>query len=280
MLGYLAENGVCLVYEFREGNIAAQTGAVPFLERCRAVCRRIARLRSDSAIYRSDVIRWCQERGVEFTITADQTAGMKEVIMIVRDWRRLWGPKGEETDREVGTAVHLVSKTKEAVRLVVQRWRGPQIQLFEPNGYCYHIIATNRDDLAPEEVVWFHNRWGQVENLIKELKIGFGMEQMSSGDFAANSLRRGRTPSPAWPAVDSSLGRVGGEVFHDPRVSPSCRRVSSNLKTARLLYKAELMTPHQGDPCAQTPERQTLRKRNDQGYLFNAIWPSWEHEQA
>lgn len=188
MLGYLAENGVCLVHEFREGNIAAQTGAVPFLERCQAVCRKIARLRSDSAFYRSDVIRWCQERGLEFTITADQPPGMKEVIKTVRDWRRLWGPEGEETDREVGTAIHLVSKTKEAVRLVVQRWRDPQLQLFEPNGYCYHIIATNRDALAPEEVVWFHNRRGQVENLIKELKIGFGMEQMSSGDFAANSL--------------------------------------------------------------------------------------------
>jgi len=188
MLGYLAENGVCLTHEFRQGNIAPQAGAVPFLERCQSVCRKIARLRSDSAFYRSDVIRWCQEKGVGFTITADQTAGMKEVIKTVRDWRRLWGSEGEETDREVGTAVHLVSKTKEAVRLVVQRWRDPQLRLFEPNGYCYHVIATNRDDLTAEEVVWFHNRRGQVENLIKELKIGFGMEQMSSGDFAANSL--------------------------------------------------------------------------------------------
>jgi hypothetical protein len=113
---------------------------------------------------------------------------MKDVIRTVRDWKRLWGPEGEETDREVSTAVHLVSKTKEAVRLVVQRWRDPQLQLFEPSGYCYHMIATTRDELAPEEVVWFHNRRDQVENLIKELKIGFGMEQMSSGDFAANSL--------------------------------------------------------------------------------------------
>ncbi len=50
------------------------------------------------------------------------------------------------------------------------------------------MIATNRDDLSPEGVVWFHNQRGQVENLIKELKIGFGMEQMTSGDFAANAL--------------------------------------------------------------------------------------------
>jgi hypothetical protein len=188
MLGYLDENGICLAHEFREGNINAQTGALAFLEQCYGLCPKIRRLRSDSAFYKSDVIRWCQARTVGFTITADQSPGMKEVIRTVWDWKRLWGPEGEETDREVGTAVHLVSKTKEAVRLVIQRWRDPQLQLFEPNGYCYHVIATNRDALSPEEVVWFHNRRGQVENLIKELKIGFGMEQMSSGDFAANSL--------------------------------------------------------------------------------------------
>ena len=188
MLGYLAENGVCLAHEFREGNINAQTGALAFLEHCYGLCPKIRRLRSDSAFYKSDVIRWCQAKDIAFTITADQTPGMKEVIRTVGDWKRLWGPEGEETDREVGTAVHLVSKTQEAVRLVIQRWRDPQLQLFEPAGYCYHVIATNRDDLTPEQVVWFHNRRGQAENLIKELKIGLGMEQMSSGDFGANSL--------------------------------------------------------------------------------------------
>jgi len=188
MLGYLDENGLCLSHEFREGNVSAQSGALAFLEHCFELCPKIRRLRSDSAFYRSDVIRWSQAREIGFTITADQTPAMKEVIQTVRDWRRFWGPKGEETDREIGTAVHLVSRTEEPVRLVIQRWRDPQLQLFEPAGYCYHVIATNRDDLAPEEVAWFHNRRGQAENLIKELKIGFGMEQMSSGDFAANSL--------------------------------------------------------------------------------------------
>lgn len=78
---------------------------------------------------------------------------MKEVIRAVRDRKRLWGPEGAETHREDGTAVHLISKTKEAVRLIVQRWRDPQLQLFEPNGYCYHVVTTNRDELNPEEVV-------------------------------------------------------------------------------------------------------------------------------
>lgn len=63
-----------------------------------------------------------------------------------------------------------------------------QLPLFEPNGYRYYVIATNRDDLSPEEVVWFHNQRGQAENFIKELKVGFGIEQMTSGDFRANGL--------------------------------------------------------------------------------------------
>lgn len=188
ILGFLDENGLCLSHEFREGNVSAQSGALAFLEHCLKLCPKIRRLRSDSAFYRSDVIRWSQTTEIGFTITADQPPAMKEVIQTVRDWRRFWGPKGEETDREIGTAVHLVSRTEEPVRLVIQRWRDPQLQLFEPAGYCYHVIATNRDELAPDEVVWFHNRRGQAENLIKELKIGFGMEQMSSGDFNANSL--------------------------------------------------------------------------------------------
>ena len=97
-------------------------------------------------------------------------------------------PEGEETDREVGTAVHLVANAHEPVRLVIQRWRDPQLQLFEPSGYCYTVVATNRDELSAEEVVWFHNQRGRAENLIKELKSGLGMEQMTSGDFRANAL--------------------------------------------------------------------------------------------
>ncbi len=50
------------------------------------------------------------------------------------------------------------------------------------------MIATNMDEMESEEVVWWHNQRGQVENLIKELKIGFGMEQMSNGDFLANAF--------------------------------------------------------------------------------------------
>jgi hypothetical protein len=188
ILSFLAEEGVCVTHEFREGNVAAQSGALAFLRRCLNLCPRIKYFRSDSAFYQAAVIDECEERGIGYTITADQDAGVKEVIKTVRDWKPLFTKEREATDREVGTAIYLLRKAKEPVRLVVQRWRDPQLALFEPNGYCYYVIASNRDELGAEEVVWFHNQRGQVENFIKELKIGFGMEQMTSGDFGANAL--------------------------------------------------------------------------------------------
>lgn len=188
IMGFLAENGVCVSHEFREGNVAAHTKALKFLKRCVRRCPQIRRFRSDSAFYQADIINWCEARGLHYTITADQDRAVKGVIQTVRDWAVLCDAEGEATDREVGTAIHTLTKTREPIRLVIQRWREAQLSLFEPNGYRYQVIATNRDDLSPADVVGFHNQRGQVENQIKELKIGFGMEQMTSGVFSANAL--------------------------------------------------------------------------------------------
>lgn len=187
-LGYLAEDGICLRHEFRAGNVPAQSGALRFLRRCRHLCPKIKRLRSDSAFYQAKVVDWCEEKAIGFTITADQDVSIKEVIRTVRDWEPLRAEDGKPTDREVGTAVHLMGEAKLPFRLVIQRWREAQLSLFEPQGYRHYVVATNRDELSASEVVWFHNKRGQVENSIKELKLGFGMEQMTSGNFRANAL--------------------------------------------------------------------------------------------
>jgi hypothetical protein len=187
-LGFLAETGMCLTAEFRHGNVPAQNGPLRFLNRSLRLCPKIKRLRSDSAFYQAKVLNWCEEKGIGFTITADQDAGVKGVIKTVRDWTPLRDKDGRLTDREVGTAIHVMTHGRAPFRLIVQRWRDPQFRLFEPNGYGYYCIATNRDELSAPEVVWFHNERGQAENQIKELKLGFGMEQMTSGQFKANAL--------------------------------------------------------------------------------------------
>ena len=191
ILGFIAENSLVLAYEFREGNVPALARAVEFLEVCETACpegKRISAIRSDSAFYQAEVLNWCEENSKKYTITADKDRGVKGAIETITDWKRLLSPEGQETDREVGTAIHIMNKTERAFRLVVQRWRNEQRDLFSPQEWCYQVIATNMDELEAEEVVWWHNQRGQAENLIKELKIGFGMEQMTSGNFMANAL--------------------------------------------------------------------------------------------
>ncbi len=102
-----------------------------------------------------------------------------------------WTPyrtrEGWATDREIAETVHTMRGTEQAFRLVVLRWANPQPNLFETERYCYHAVATNREESA-SEVIWKHNQRGESENWHKELKAGFGMEQMPCGEFAANAM--------------------------------------------------------------------------------------------
>jgi hypothetical protein len=58
---------------------------------------------------------------------------------------------------------------------------------FNPDPYCYHVIATDREEPA-KEIVRLHHQRGQLENYIKELKSGLGMEWMPCGETYANTV--------------------------------------------------------------------------------------------
>ncbi len=75
LMGYLAEVPVCLRGEFRAGNVPAGSRMVEFLKSCLKelpVGKRIGCLRSDSAGYQAEVINWCVNEGIRYTITADK----------------------------------------------------------------------------------------------------------------------------------------------------------------------------------------------------------------
>lgn len=189
MLGFLFEAGLVLCDEFRDGNVPAQAGAVEFLKRCQEEMpqgKRIAYYRADSASYQASVIDHCSSQGILFTITADQDSAVKEVVRDIPEgeWQPYWG------DREVAETVHTMGHTRESFRLIVQRWPKLQAELFDPDPYCYHVIATNREEPS-EKVVSVHNQRGQAENYIKELKEGFGLNWMPCGETY-------RAPS-GWP---------------------------------------------------------------------------------
>jgi hypothetical protein len=64
MIGHLAEAGVVIYNEFREGNIAPATQNLEFIQACEARLpkgHRIAHVRLDSAGYQADVFNDCED---------------------------------------------------------------------------------------------------------------------------------------------------------------------------------------------------------------------------
>ena len=184
LLGFIFELYLVIGDEFRDGNIPAGAGALEFLKYCESMMpqgKRIRYYRSDSAAYQANVINHCFDKEMFFTITADQDRAVKESVRCIKEWKPF------EKGREIGETIHTMNGTKEAFRLVVQRWPKVQAELFDPDPYNYHVITTNREERV-EEIVHLHNERGQVENFIKEIKEGFAMEWMPCGESYANAV--------------------------------------------------------------------------------------------
>jgi hypothetical protein len=189
LLGYV--NGVCVGQQFRPGNESPGTGILEFAGNCESALppeRRIY-FRSDSAAYQAEVINHYSQEQRRFSITADLDVAVKREIQNLPEtaWQAYQSAEGIATDREITETVHTMNQTKQAFRLIVLRWPNPQPNLFEAGRYSYHAVATNRPEAA-SEVIWKHNQRGNSENWHKELKMGFGMEQMPCGQFDANAL--------------------------------------------------------------------------------------------
>lgn len=187
MVGHLAEIGLVVGDEFREGNDSPGSRNLEFLKYCERQMpkgKKIKAFRADSAAYQANVINYCYDNGIAYAIGGDLDEAVKKVISTIRDDE--WGPY---QDGFIGETVHCMNKTKEAFRLVVIR-RPFQGSLFdtEESAERYTIIATNRHESAEEVVRWYNQRGECSENRIKELKIGFGMERMPCGQFEANAV--------------------------------------------------------------------------------------------
>ena len=86
------------------------------------------------------------------------------------------------------TAIHCMEKTEKSFTLIILRWPNPKPDLFYPEFYRYHVIATNDDERKPHEVIWFHNGRGDAENYNKELKNGFGMDYSPCRSLTADAV--------------------------------------------------------------------------------------------
>lgn len=184
MVGHVL--GLVAGYEFREGNAAPAAGNLEFLQACERNMpkdKKIAAVRADSAAYQAEIFNWCEATGKVFAIGADLDAAVKAAIAAIPEdeWRTF-------RDGEIAETVHCMNKTDKAFRLIVMR-RLRQQDLFEDRSpYHFHAIASNRpNEGAAATMEWYCKRGDGSENRIKDLKIGFGMDYMPCGTFAANA---------------------------------------------------------------------------------------------
>jgi len=186
----IKELGLSTAYEFKEGNDMG--GRVDIIKKAFGVMplgKTIGRVLLDSEYYSNDVMEYLNTTGAKWIIAGGKDSSVMRNIKNIKDesWKPFRAKDGVMTDREIAETIHATEKGKGAFRLIVLRWRESQGELFGDN-YCYHCLATNITEENVSEVVWLYNGRAHIENHIKEIKGGFGMERMPSGEFKANAV--------------------------------------------------------------------------------------------
>ena len=184
---HIAENGMVLGDEFREGNDSPLARNLEFIKHCESQLprgKRIRYFRSDSAGYQGDIIDYCEDNGIKYAIGAKLDSAVVELIggIPTGDWK-------DYNDGKIADTVHTMNKNKSSFRLIVvlRPYQGNVFGDVDPKNK-YTAIATNRTGTPEEIVEWYNQRSECSENRIKELKIGFGMERMPCGQFKANAV--------------------------------------------------------------------------------------------
>ena len=200
MLAIAAGTGEVLMSRLREGRANTARGAAHFLRetvgRVRyGGARGQLTVRADSGFYAHTVVAACREMDVRFSITIRQRASLRDLIEAIpeEDWTPI--PYWMDGAADVAETTYTPFQTKPdaaPVRLIVRRVKptpGSQLALFAR--YSYHAFITDRDG-ETLELEADHRRHAEVENAIRDLKYGVGLNHMPSARFAANG---------AWLAV-------------------------------------------------------------------------------
>ncbi|MDL1956858.1 MAG: transposase [Candidatus Desulfofervidus auxilii] len=92
MVGHLAENGLVIYAEFRQGNVSPSAKNLEFIKHCERQMprgKRIGYLRADAASYQAEIFNYCEQKGIKFAIGAHIDRAVKEAILSIKEdeWR-------------------------------------------------------------------------------------------------------------------------------------------------------------------------------------------------
>ncbi len=188
----IAGTGDIVHSRLRGGNANSGRGAASFVtetfNRVRAAgAAGPLTVRADSGFYAGVVAAACRKAGVRFSITVKLNKAIHKAIAAIDD--EAWTPIPYFLDgADVAETIYRPFGTKAPlVRLIVRRVKptpGSQLALFVD--YAYHAFVTDRDG-DTVELEADHRRHAVVEDAIRDLKYGVGLNHLPSGRFGANA---------------------------------------------------------------------------------------------
>jgi hypothetical protein len=188
-----AGTGDVLHRRLRGGNAHAGRGAAGFLTETFNRVRTAGAtgplvLRADSAFYSRNVVDGCTGAGVGYSITAKlRKGGVNKAIAAIEESAWVPIPYFLEGADVAETTYRPFGRKGRECRLIVRRVRptpGSQLALFVE--FAYHAFITDRQG-EMLELEADHRRHAEVENTIRDLKYGVGLNHLPSGRFGANA---------------------------------------------------------------------------------------------
>ena len=273
LLAVAAGTGDVLLASLREGRAHTARGAAHFL---RETVSRVRyggasgqlTVRADSGFYTHAVVAACRRMNVRFSITIRRHKSLHNLIEAIPEdaWTPI--PYWMDGAADVAETTYTPFQTEAdaaPVRLIVRRVKptpGSQLALFAT--YSYHGFITDRDgELLELEAD--HRRHAEIENAIRDLKYGVGLNHMPSGRFAANGARppltrlrpterpaNSRHPGPraplvvSYPAISLITATVGRHRHPQKRL-----QTAANLPSTRI--RARTIAPVTSSPTFRCP---------------------------
>ena len=200
LLAVAAGTGDVLMARLREGRANTARGAAHFLRETVGRVRYAGAtgqliVRADRGFYTHAMVAVCRETNVRYSITIRQHQSLRNLIEAIpeADWTPIPYWMDGAADVAETTYIPFESAPDAATaRLIVRRVQPtPNSQLALLVDYSYHGFITDRDG-DTLELEADHSRHAEIENAIRDLKYGVGLNHLPSGRFPANA---------AWLAV-------------------------------------------------------------------------------
>ncbi len=205
-IGVIAELGIIIYDEFRDGNVAAKTNVTEFVWRSlKAIPKGVKiRVRLDGAYYNHGLIQFLSRKKIKWSITANKGDSFLTWVEAIpeKDWEDLYVYTKTGEKRKTGrqwARLHWMSAEgsrqsmrRRQYRYIVTRKTQEQWELYQDHREVkrkdrYTVIATNMDWHGERLIHWHYEKAGSIEAVNKRLKSDLAGGTLPCQEFGANA---------------------------------------------------------------------------------------------